>query len=204
MRAVILSGGQITDYSRIKPLIRDTDTIICADSGYDHAAAMGLSADALLGDFDSISKIPEGVKTISYPAKKNFTDTELAAAWAKEQGYKEYLFLGATGRRMDHTLANLYLAAGMSAAGLYCEIADEYCRIIPIKNSSLSLDERAGTTVSLIPLEHCRGISNENMEYPLQDAELLPETTRGISNVITKSPAGVSVRKGLLLVILVR
>jgi thiamine pyrophosphokinase len=42
MRAVIISGGAITDYDYIKAQIMSGDTIICADSGYNHAVKMGL------------------------------------------------------------------------------------------------------------------------------------------------------------------
>ena len=204
MRAVIISGGVINNYDIIKELIRETDTIICADSGYDHAVKMGVCTDMLLGDFDSISHVPEDVRSISYPPAKNFTDTELAADWARGQGFKDFLFLGSTGGRTDHTLANIFLAAGLSAQGISCEIADEYCRIIPIKNASLTITEPVGTTVSAIPLDECMGVSNVNMEYPLDNARLVPETTRGISNVIIKSPAGISVSRGTLLCIIIR
>ena len=52
-RAVIISGGTIRDYSHIKQLIRETDFVICADSGYDHALKMGISSNLVVGDFDS-------------------------------------------------------------------------------------------------------------------------------------------------------
>ena len=204
MRAVIISGGVINNYDSIKELIRETDTIICADSGYDHAVKMGICTDMLMGDFDSISHIPDGVRSISYPSAKAFTDTELAADWARGQGFREFLFLGSTGGRMDHTLANIFLAAGMSAQGISCEVADEYCRMIPVKDASLTITEPAGTTVSLIPLDECSGVSTVNMEYPLDNASLVTETTRGISNVVIKSPAGISVSRGTLLCIIVR
>ena len=55
MRTVIIGNGNIKDYEYIKGKIRDTDFIICADGGYNHAQKMGITPDVLLGDFDSAS-----------------------------------------------------------------------------------------------------------------------------------------------------
>ena len=58
MRAVIISGGAVTDYDYIKAHIENNDMVICADSGYDHAKRMGIVPDVVVGDFDSIAEMP--------------------------------------------------------------------------------------------------------------------------------------------------
>lgn len=201
MRAVIISGGFVNNYDVIKRFFQKNDTVICADSGYDHAVSMGISPEVVVGDFDSISKIPDNITVVKYPTRKNYTDTEIAIEWARERGFKHFLILCATGGRMDHTLANLYLLSGMPQKGEYGEIITEHERIIPVTNSKILLSEPAGTVVSVIPLTKCQGVYNENMEYPLFNETLYTDSARGMSNIIKKSPASIEVRSGTFFVI---
>ena len=200
MRAVIICGGTITDYSYIKKQIEDGDMIICADSGYNHAVKMRLNASVVVGDFDSIGKIPTDIKTIQYPARKNQTDTEIALEHSRKMGFKNFLLVAATGSRLDHTLTNILLLKDCLDRGEKAEIVDEHNKIT-ITNSEARLHETAGSIVSLIPLSDCYGVTTSNLEYPLYDATLYMGKGLGISNIMIESNALVTVRKGLLLII---
>ena len=200
MRAVIISGGQVTDYGLIKKQVKPGDTIICADSGYNHAVKMGVKADIVVGDFDSIGSIPQDVTTISYPSKKDLTDTEIAIEYARDKGFKDFLLLGATGTRMDHSLTNILLLKGFLEHGESAVIVDEHNKIM-LTDSMLRLHEAPGAIVSLVPLTDCRGVCTENLEYPLCEATLYVGKRIGVSNVLLEDNAVVSLREGLLLVI---
>ena len=53
MRAFVFGGGEIfPEY--IEEKVQDGDIVICADSGYRNALAMGAKVDVLVGDFDSL------------------------------------------------------------------------------------------------------------------------------------------------------
>ena len=82
MRAVIIGNGDIKDYQYIKSKINDNDFIICADGGYNHAEKMGIVPDVLIGDFDSAKNFEKVKDRIEYPKRKDFTDGELAVAYA--------------------------------------------------------------------------------------------------------------------------
>ena len=125
MRAVIICGGDIGNYERAKACIKPGDMIICADSGYAHAKKMNIRPDVVLGDFDSYKKddvICDDIKI--YPAKKDFTDSEIAADYALKNGADEILLLASTGGRIDHTLANIYLLKTISQRGIFISIFD--------------------------------------------------------------------------------
>ena len=64
MRAVIISGGRMADYEYIKEQIRPSDTIICADSGYNHAVKkLGIAPhDCVV--FEDILAAVESAKSI--------------------------------------------------------------------------------------------------------------------------------------------
>lgn len=204
MRAVIVSGGAITDYEYIKAQINCDDTIICADSGYDHAAKMGIAPSVVVGDFDSVrGEVLPDVDCIRYPSAKDMTDTELAIEYARGNGFRNFLLIAATGNRLDHTLANILLLKGFLERGENASIVDEHSKIL-LTDSRLCLHEPIGSIVSLIPLCDCQGVTTENLEYPLHNAKMFMGRAIGVSNITTSESAAVSVEEGILLVIAAR
>ncbi|MCL1996571.1 MAG: thiamine diphosphokinase [Defluviitaleaceae bacterium] len=198
MRAVIISGGTISDYQYTKSLIKPEDVIICVDGGYNHALCMGLVPGVLIGDLDSIGEKPLNVPIIQYPTSKDFTDTEIALNYAKDKGYEDILLLGGLGTRLDHTLANILLLINFRNT----TIVNEYNKIRI--GSEIELEEAEGTFVSLIPLGVCSGIYTQNLKYPLENATMEAGYGIGISNVMTASKAKVTVAKGDMLVVVAK
>ena len=203
MRAAILSGGAIFDYEYIKKQIKEGDTLICADSGYNHAVKMGLVPSIVVGDFDSIGDIPDDVPCLRYPSRKDLTDTEIAIDYARSKGFQDFLLIAAMGSRIDHSLTNIMLLKNVLENRENAVIVDEHNKIM-ITNSYLRLYEPPGSIVSLIPLSDCMGVTTENLEYPLCNAVLLMGKGLGVSNRITENNASVSVSEGVLLVIVAK
>lgn len=200
MRATIICGGTIKDYSYIKQQIRDDDIIICADSGYDHAVKMKLKVDLLVGDFDSITNIPEDVENIQYPTRKDQTDVEIALDHARKMKFNEFLLLGATGSRIDHTLTNIMILKDCMSRGESAQIVDEHNKVM-ITSSRLDINESKGDIISLIPITDCFGVSTKNLEYPLEQATLYVGKGLSVSNVMLEDCARIEVNEGILLVI---
>jgi len=205
MRAVIISGGVITDYEYIKRQIKSDDTIICADSGYNHAVKMGLKPSIVIGDFDSLaeSKIPSCVPCLKFPAKKDQTDTEIAIDYAREKGFRDFLFLAATGRRLDHGLTNILLLKSFLERGEIAVIFDEHNKI-RLTDSDLTINEPPNSILSLVPITDCYGVTTKNLEFPLCNSTMLVGKGLGVSNIMTEANATVTVKDGLLLVIVAR
>jgi len=199
-RAVIIAGGEIQDYTKIRPLIRDEDFIIAADSGYDHAVKLGLFPDIVIGDFDSIQAKPQHIPLAEFPKEKDCSDTALALEHARQSGFSVFLLLAALGNRLDHSLANLFLLATTLAEGETMEIVDEQMRIRLIDGRGKITAPR-GTTVSLIPLSDCYGVETTGLSYPLRRESLRVGETRGLSNIVCDSPASVFLEKGRLFIL---
>ncbi|MCL1823284.1 MAG: thiamine diphosphokinase [Oscillospiraceae bacterium] len=203
MRAVIISGGNITDYGYIKEQIKafGGDLIIAADSGYHHAVQMELKPDLVVGDFDSLGELEQAdIETVQYSAEKNFTDTELALEHARRMNADEFLLAAVTGTRLDHTLTNIFMLKTCLEHGENAEIIDEHNRI-RLTETRLSLTEGQYRFVSLVPLSDCSGVCTRGMKYPLENAELKFGSGLGVSNELPGEWAEVSLEKGLLLVI---
>ena len=203
VRVVIISGGRIADYEYICSFVHEGDVIICADSGYDHAVKMGFAPHVVVGDFDSIGEIPQGVEKVCYPAEKDMTDTEIAIEYAVNKGFDDFLILGATGARLDHGLANILMLKALIDAGKRAVIVDEHNKIM-MTSSSLSIKEPKGSIVSLIPIENCTGVTTQGLKYSLTDAKLIIGKSVGVSNVMVANEACVSIKSGLLVVIVAR
>ncbi len=213
MNCIVIAGGRLnpartrTWHRHSHRLLKTADLIIAADSGAGHLKKTGVLPHVIIGDLDSIdpdtlrffkkSKIP----VHAYPRRKNRTDTELCLAYAQNQGATHITLLGATGTRMDHTLANILLLVPLADAGIRIRIMDAHNEICVVKDR-LKLSGSPGDLVSLIPLTaEVTGLTLTGLAYPLQNHTLKMSATTGISNYFSDSAARISMTSGMLLVI---
>lgn len=207
MKCMIIANGDLDPAWLSRTLFNDTDYIICADGGAKHLRRLGISPNVVLGDMDSISADDErffkskNVRFERFPPKKDDTDTALATDLALSLKPDEITYLGVTGSRLDHTLANIGLLLKGLNAGVTVKIINENNEIHLI-NRAIEISGHPGDTLSILPLsETVEGICLEGLEYPLRNATLHLGTTQGISNVFIGSQASISITAGLLLVI---
>ncbi len=196
-RAVIIGNGDVKDYRYLKEKIHDTDFIICADGGYNHASAMGIKPNVLLGDFDSAEDYEKVADRIEYPKRKDFTDGELAVMYAVEHGYNDVVLIAMTGDRLDHTIVDILLLMKCKNGVLIDDNNEIY-----LLRDEIEISGRKGQTVSIIPINgNVQGISTTGLEYPLCDETLYFASSRGISNVMLDEKCKISIKKGMALVI---
>ncbi|OXM84908.1 thiamine diphosphokinase [Paenibacillus rigui] len=207
-RIVIYSGGTLGSWAL--PYADGADLLVGADRGALFMLRHGLKPDIALGDFDSVSADElveiERHSTLFQscdPIDKDYTDTELAFAWALSQSPSEIIVCGGLGTRWDHSLANIHLLRQGLQAGVPCRMLDEHNEIMLI-DQTRPLQLTAGTYpyVSLLPLTlDAAGITLQGFLYPLTDARLTIGQSLGISNVLTEPTGTITVKEGLLLVI---
>lgn len=174
--------------------------VIAADSGLDLARRVGVSVDRLIGDLDSVS--PAALESFSpdaidrYPTDKDATDLELAVRAARDLGADRIVVAGGHGGRLDHYLANAALLA--TQAGVDIEWRTDSSTLYRV-NGTLRLDVPVGTTVSLLAIGGpADGITTEGLRWPLDNATLVPGSTRGVSNVAVAGQIAVRVQRGNL------
>ena len=117
-RAVIITSWIEYDPD-LSSLLREDDYIVCLDRGYEIAASLGITPDLILGDFDSAQAAPPediGVPVLRYPPEKDYTDLELALRVLDPKDWPDLLIIGGLGGRLDHTVANIQMLAGYTAA----------------------------------------------------------------------------------------
>jgi len=207
LRAIIFANGTLNDPHQVLAALQEGDMLIAADGGVRHCRTLGLVPVVVIGDFDSLSAEelsrlePNGTQVIHYPARKDYTDLELALQHAVSLEADEILVFGALGARWDQTLANLLLPAAPGLEHVRIRLLDGPQEIGLLRaGEAHTLSGQAGDTVSLVPLGgHAYGITTTGLEYPLSDGTLYFGATRGISNVMLGERATVRLEDGLLL-----
>lgn len=205
MRAVVIAGGSVSEPEYYRGMLREDDVVICADGGYRNAQRLGLMPDVVIGDFDSFPEREAAAKKekIVLPAEKDRTDSHECVCYAVEHGYDEILMLGATGTRLDHTLANIHLLKIALDAGVPMRICDEHNEVFLIQKETV-IAKREGWHLSLLPVTTAEKIVSEGLYYPLCGGKMEFGNPYGVSNEFTEEKARVALERGLLLAILSR
>jgi thiamine pyrophosphokinase len=205
VRVVVVANGTVEDRPMYHEVIRGADLIICADGGANGAMRFGWSPQVIVGDMDSVA--PDvlleleraGCEVVRHSPRKDETDLELALTEAVSRGAAEIVVLGATGGRIDHTVANMMLLS-------LPELADRQVRMITGDTEVMLVRDVAhvhghlGDTVSLIPIGgDADGVSTDGLEWQLCEETLMLGYARGVSNVMTSGIARIRVERGLLL-----
>ena len=204
-RALIVAGGR-----PVRPAvlgrIGTPGWIVAADSGLDHAYELGLEPDLVVGDMDSVSTAAllraehAGIRIERHPTDKDATDLELAIQAAAAAGFSQATIVGGTGGRLSHTLANALVLT--VDRGISLEWLTSHARITALRaGESGRFSASDGATLSLLPIRGPAACSSTGLRWPLDNTELLPGSTRGVSNEIVAETAEVSVDAGCVLLI---
>jgi len=208
MRTIIFVNGAVSDYGALSRWVQAGDTIICADGGVTHCMALGYRPQVVVGDMDSVDPdtlhrlAADGVELERHPRHKDQTDLELALERALRDGADEVLILGALGGRLDQALANILILAQRPWPVPIAVAEGNQVASILHGGETVTLRGSRGSTVSLIPLSNeVTGVTYSGLEYDLTDATISLGSTRAVSNVVSESPATISISTGLALIV---
>lgn len=201
-RCVIIGGADIADYQRVRKELRENDFFICCDSGLRHADNLRISPSLIIGDFDSHEKPETETETIVLPREKDDTDTVYAAREAIRRGYEDFLMIGVTGGRFDHTFGNVSLLLYLDSQGKSARILDDCSEMEIVSRKTAEIDDSYAFFSLLNISGTAEDITIRGARYPLDGAEITSEYQYGISNeVIPGQTATVSVGRGRLLLV---
>ncbi|WP_425145462.1 thiamine diphosphokinase [Deinococcus sp.] len=200
MIAWILVGGHLTPTPALLSLPRPA-LVIAADGGARHAAALGISVDAWVGDFDSSQGLRLDAPRFAHPRDKASTDAELAIAMARRRGADELVILGAFGGRFDHTFALALGAVRLAQHGLSVLLhsGDEWGRPL-LPGLELSLTLRAGQTFSVLAASPLSGLSIVGARWNLESAPVPLGSGLTVSNEALGGAVSLRLEAGTALV----
>lgn len=184
---------------------KNNDLIIAADGGFKTLQEKNITPGIVLGDFDSLGYVPEGLEVIKHPVKKNDTDTLLAIKTGFEKGYKNFVLYGCTGGRLDHTIANIQSLCYISKKGGNGILYGEDFTATAITDGEIEFSAEQKGVISVFSAEtECKGVTIKGLLYETDNALLSCDFPLGVSNEFIGKKAKISVKHGTLIIIVTK
>lgn len=200
---VIFGAGDYYD----APAVPDGAFIVAADGGLDHVRGLGLTADVVIGDFDSLTgrRPSDGERTIALPAEKDDPDMLSALKIGWSHGCRTFHIHGGLGGRIDHTIANIQLMALVSRHGGIGFLHGDGTVVTAITDGELRFpanDVAPGRMVSVFSLsDEARDVNEPGLKYQLRHATMTNTRVNGVSNEFLQGvPSAINVHHGTLIV----
>ena len=168
-RTVILAAG---DFPRKggaawKLLAAATRVVACDSAADAYRRRFHKWPTVIVGDLDSISNprfIPHPPSLIPVP-DQNTNDLEKAMSYCARQGWRDPVIVGATGKREDHTIGNVFRALAYG-----CEIVTDHGRFVPIRGKA-TLKTEKGAAVSVFAPDPKTRMTSRGLAWPLDNVK---------------------------------
>ena len=161
-RTVILANG---DFPRkggaAWTLLAGAKRVVCCDGAANaYRRAFRKWPTVVIGDFDSIHGRPAPCRVI-HDADQDTNDLEKALAYCVQQGWRNPVIVGATGKREDHSLGNVFRALAYG-----CEIVTDLGRFIPVRDKA-TFAVAKGAAVSIFAPDPKTRMTSKGLEWSL-------------------------------------
>jgi thiamine pyrophosphokinase len=205
-QVVVFTGGPRPSRSAAA-LVPSGALVVGVDRGAEHAFALGIQLDIVIGDLDSISESAlasvekSGARVERHPKDKDKTDLELALDLVLTFQPRRALVVGATGGRLDHSFGELLLLGSERYRAVEIDALLGKSSVHVVR-SERSLVGNPGELISLLaPHGPAMGVVSHGLVYQLRGETLESGSTRGVSNVFAAREARVSVRNGVVMAV---
>lgn len=207
MKILLVAGG---DPNHWPAFSNEFDKVIGIDRGNLFLLRRGIIPDLAIGDFDSLNEeekkevFDSVAEVMTSPAEKDDTDTQLALQTTFERFPEaEITLIGATGGRLDHLLANLWLGAEPRFQPFLSqiEIADEGNVVNYISSGRYQIAKNPMMKyVAFCCIVPVKKLTLKNVKYELSNVDFAQPTSLA-SNEFLDGDAEVSFEEGLIAVI---
>jgi len=162
---IILADGDFPSHLISLGKLQDAQTIICCDGSVNNLVKNKIEPHYILGDLDSIDdnlKNKYSDRIIKLPDQDE-NDLRKAIQWAEDGGVKEAVILGATGKRDDHTLANIFTLLQYPSQ-LEMTIYTNH-GIFSVAENKKIFDSFTGQKISLFATDKSIEITSNNLKF---------------------------------------
>ena len=169
---IILANGDFPSRETPLLILEDAGTIVCCDGSVNKLVKNGMEPHYILGDMDSIDnslkkKYKERVIELPY---QNENDLRKAIHWVENKGVKKTTILGATGKRDDHSLANIFTLLQYPSQ-LEMTIYTDHGKF-SVVHSEKKFDSFTGQQISLFTTDPNIEVTSTNLKYNLNYKKL--------------------------------
>ena len=146
-------------------LLAGATRVVACDSAADaYRRRLRRWPDVIVGDLDSLSRLPSRVScppTLVHSPDQNTNDLEKAMAYCAQQGWRNPVIVGATGKREDHSLGNVFRALAYN-----CTIVTDHGRFIPVRDKA-TLIVAKGAAISIFAPDPKTRMTSKGLQWPL-------------------------------------
>lgn len=199
-KCIIVGAGEFEETSLP---IENGDFLIAADAGLAYLEQLHIMPHMVIGDFDSLNRIPNHENVLILPVVKDDTDMGVALQEGFQRGYRQFYIYGGCGGRGDHTFANIQLMAKYVKKGAKTYLFSN-CQIIQLLRGPEEVCFPANVKGIVSVFAHsdvCIGVCEEGLSYSLKDYTMTNDNPLGVSNAFTGREARISLEKGILMVV---
>ena len=196
---VVLANGEFPKHDIPLHELDIAGSIICCDGAVESLINYGKRPQAIVGDFDSIpQKLKEDlVKILVHTPDQSENDLRKSLQWIESNGGKSVTILGASGKREDHLLGNIFSILQFDTQ-MDMVIITDYGRFHRVHESQV-FDGIMGQKVSLFSVDQSIKITTGGLKYPLQN-EALSTLYAGTLNAMVDDQFSVNISHGQILV----
>jgi len=168
VETVILANGKFPSHPIPLSILKKASYIVCCDGAVNNLSETAIEPDAIVGDCDSLSeKNKDRFATILHPVTEQDTnDLTKAVNFCIDQGRKDIVILGATGKREDHTIGNISLLCEYMKCANVEMISDHGCFVAT--DEEASFESMKGQQISIFCLDQTL-VSSQNLLYQIQN-----------------------------------
>ena len=162
---VILANGDFPSHNSPLIILENASTIICCDGSVNHLVKNGMEPHYILGDLDSINnnlRNKYSDRIIELPDQDE-NDLRKTIQWVVEKGVKKAVILGATGKRDDHNLANIFTLLQYPST-LEITMYSNH-GIFSVAENEKTFDSFTGQQISLFSTDPKIEVTSNNLKY---------------------------------------
>ncbi len=173
----MIANGEYPTRKEVLEIINAAPLTVCCDGAADDFIARGGVPDIIIGDMDSLSDENKARYSdiIIHNPDQETNDQTKAVQYLLSRGITRIAIVGATGRREDHTIANIALTAEYMAMGAeVVSYTNSGCFIPCRDNKTLQCTPNAQVSIFNI---NATALRSEGLDYPIYDFTALWQGT---------------------------
>ena len=166
VETVIVANGEFPKKDGVAwRLLAAAKRVVCCDGAADtYRRRFRRWPDVIIGDFDSV-RVRSVPCRVIHDADQDTNDLEKAMTYCAKQGWRNPIIVGATGKREDHAIGNVFRALDYG-----CEIVTDRGRFVPVCGKA-SFKVAKGSAVSIFAPDPKTRMTSNGLEWPLDDVK---------------------------------
>ena len=181
---MLLLGGVEVPLPQLHRELSRGLSLIAVDGGANQLLGSEIMPDAIVGDLDSLQHRDNWAKRCKLVAiaEQDTTDFEKCLYSVRAPSY---IALGFSGRRLDHTLANLHVMAKRVQSHPVV-LVGEY-DVVVVCDGDIAIDLPQALRLSIFPLSAVTFAHSAGLLYPLDGLQMAVGQAIGTSNTVSRS-----------------